>query len=315
VSTSVIPPLLERLVDDAAVFPPGNAAVAAAIAGHRRHRGAWYSVLVGRLLLPTSSLTEAASRLGPDELLEVGIVADVPLDRLDRHVNGVDPRLRVGQVEAPVARRGEDPQAGLDALLPLCARWESVDVYAEVPLTPGLLGALDRIAAHRDAGTRIAPKFRTGGLAAELFPTPMELAAIMCACHERGLAFKLTAGLHRALRHNDPETGFIHHGFLNVLAASVAAAGGAEVVEVCEVLAATDPLPVIEVIRPHRAGPRALWAGFGSCSIDEPLDDLRALGLIDAKVTAAGGGQLGTAAGGGQLGTAAGGGGAQRSTA
>jgi hypothetical protein len=192
----------------------------------------------------------------------------------------------VGQVEAPVARRGEDPQAGLDTLLPLCDRWPSVDVYAEVPLTSGLLGALDRIAAHHEAGARIAPKFRTGGLAAELFPTPMELAAIICACHERGLAFKLTAGLHRALRHNDPETGFIHHGFLNVLAASVAAADGAEVMEVCEVLAAIDPLPVIEATRPHRGDPRPLWIGFGSCSIDEPLDDLRALGLIDAAVSA-----------------------------
>jgi hypothetical protein len=286
VSTSVIPPLLERLVDDAAVFPPGSATVATAVAEHRRHRESWYAALVGRLLLPTSSLAEAAAVLEAEESLEIGVVCDVPLDRLDRHVSGADPRLRVGQVEAAVARRGEDPQAGLDTLLPLCARWEAADVYAEVPLTSGLLGALDRIAAHRAAGTRIAPKFRTGGLAAELFPTPMELAAIICACHERGLAFKLTAGLHRALRHNDPETGFVHHGFLNVLAASIAAAGGAEVVEVCEVLAAVDPLPVIEATRPHRGEPRPLWIGFGSCSVDEPLEDLRALGLIDARVTA-----------------------------
>jgi hypothetical protein len=290
VSTSVIPPLLERLVDDAAVFPPGSATVAAAIAGHRGHRAAWYSALVGRLLLPTSALAEATRTLGPDDSVDIGIVADVPLDHLDRYVTGVDPRLRVGQVEAAVARRGEDPRPGLDLLLSLCARWPAADVYAEVPLTAGLLAALDRITTHRAGGTRIAPKFRTGGLAAELFPTPMELAAIICACHERGLDFKLTAGLHRALRHNDPETGFTHHGFLNVLAASMAAADGAEVVEVCEVLAATDPLPVIEATRPHRARSRPLWIGFGSCSVTEPLEDLRALGLVDAAVPAGGGG-------------------------
>jgi hypothetical protein len=293
VSTSAIPPLLERLVDDAAVFPPGSATVPAAVAGHRGHRAAWYTALVGRLLLPTTSLPEAARRLDPDESVEIGIVADVALDRLDAYVAGADPRLRVGQIEAAVARRGEDPQAGLDRLLPLCARWPTVDVYAEVPLTAGLLGALDRIAAQRAGGTRIAPKFRTGGLAAELFPTPMELAAIICACHERGLDFKLTAGLHRALRHNDPETGFTHHGFLNVLAASMAAAAGAEVVEVCEVLAATDPLPVIEATRPYRSDQRPLWIGFGSCSVTEPLEDLRALGLIDAAAAAAGSGQRG----------------------
>ena len=168
-------------MDDAAVFPPGSATVAAAGAGHRVHRGGWYSGLVGRLLLPASSLAEAASALAHDETLAVGVVADAPLERLDRYVRDADARLRVGQVEAAVARRGEDPQAGLDVLLPLCGQWETADVYAEVPLTPGLLGALDRIAAQRRAGTRIAPKFRTGGLAAELFPTPMELAAIICA--------------------------------------------------------------------------------------------------------------------------------------
>ena len=268
-------------MDDAAVFPPGSATVPAAIAGHRRHRASWYAALVGRLLLPTSSLPEAASGLRPDESLEIGIVADVPLAHLDRHVSGADPRLRVRQVEAPVARRGEDPQAGLDALLPLCTRWELADVYAEVPLTTGLLGALDRIAAHREAGTRIAPKFRTGGLAAELFPTPMELAAIICACHERGLPFKLTAGLHRALRHNDPETGFVHHGFLNVLVAAAVAVEGAEVAEVAEVLASTHPVPLVEPARSRRDEPRPLWAGFGATNVLEPLTELIRLGLIN----------------------------------
>jgi len=293
-------------VDDAAVFPPGSATVPAAVAEHRQHRASWYSALVGRLLLPASSLAEAGSvlaREAGEAPLEIGIVADVPLDRLDRYVGGVDARLRVGQIEAPVARRGENPQTGLDVLLPLCARWDSIDVYAEVPLTAGLLAALDRIAEHRAGGTRIAPKFRTGGLAAELFPTPMELAAIICACHERGLEFKLTAGLHRALRHNDPETGFTHHGFLNVLAGCLAALDGAEVLDVCEVLAATDPVPVVETLRPRRAEPRRLWIGFGSCSIAEPLEDLRAFGLIGA-TTAAGGGASVAAAGGGPRGSA-----------
>ena len=54
-------------MDDAAVFPPGSATVAAAIIGHRRHRTAWYSALVGPLLLPTSAVAEAATELRPDE--------------------------------------------------------------------------------------------------------------------------------------------------------------------------------------------------------------------------------------------------------
>jgi hypothetical protein len=284
VSTSAIPPLFDRLVDDDAVFPPGSATIRDAVAAHRRHRREWYAPLVGPLLLPASGLAEAAGLLGPAERIEIGIVADVPLDQLDRVVRGTDPGLIVRQVEAPMARRGEDPQVGLDVLLPASAGWASLDVFAEIPLTGGLLGALDRIASERAGGARLAPKFRTGGLAAELFPTPMELAAIITACHERGLPFKLSAGLHRAVRHNDPETGFTHHGFLNVLAACLAATGGAEVVTVAELLAATDPVPLIEATRPVRGAQRPLWTGFGSCSVGEPLDDLRGLGLLGAAV-------------------------------
>jgi hypothetical protein len=108
----------------------------------------------------------------------------------------------------------------------------------------------------------------------------MELAAVVCACRDRSLPFKLTAGLHRAIRHNDPETAFTHHGFLNVLAATMVAAAGAEVVEVAERLATTDPTILIETVRPGREAERPLWIGFGSCSVPEPVGDLRQLGLL-----------------------------------
>ena len=150
-----------------------------------------------------------------------------------------------------------------------------------MPLSFGLLAALDRIAEERRAGRRVSAKFRTGGLAAELFPTPVELAAVICACRDRDLPFKLTAGLHHALRHTDPETGFTHHGFLNILVATAAAVDGAEVAEVAELLAATDPVPLIEPARARRDGGRELWVGFGSCSVVDPLTDLIRLGLVN----------------------------------
>ncbi len=271
-----VPPLLVGLLDDAAVFPPGSAPLPTAVADHRRHRAAWYAPLVGPLLVPAGDAPAAVALLGPDERLAVGLVG--ALDAVTAAVGAADPRLDVRQVESPVAKRGENPQPGLAALLPLAAQRT---VYAEIPLTFGLLGALDTVAVARRAGRDIAPKFRTGGLAAELFPTPVELAAVICACRERDLPFKLTAGLHHALRHTDPETGFVHHGFLNVLVAATLAADGTEVAEVAEVLAATDPLPLIEPARARRGDNRPLWIGFGSCSVTEPLGDLIRLGLIN----------------------------------
>ncbi|WP_090804682.1 hypothetical protein [Asanoa ishikariensis] len=271
-------PLFHRLIDDAAVFPPGNAALPDAVTAHREHRAAWYAELVGPLLVPATSVDALTGLLDPAERLDIGIIGDLPIDRL-----GVpdDPRVVVRQIEAAVAKRGEDPQPGLARVLDLAARQPEIDVYAEIPLTFGLLAGLDTIATARASGARVAAKFRTGGLAAELFPTPVELAAVICACRERELPFKLTAGLHHALRHADPETGFTHHGFLNVLAGTALALDGGEVADVAELLAAIDAVPLIEPVRARRHQPRGLWVGFGSCSMIEPLTDLIRLGLVN----------------------------------
>ncbi|MFI6758500.1 hypothetical protein ACIBF5_05055 [Micromonospora sp. NPDC050417] len=281
-----VPRLFAGLVDDAAVFPPGNASLHDAVAAHRQHRTAWYADLVGPLLVPATALPHLPALLGPDERIEVGVIGDVPIGRLPDLLAAVDPRVCPRQVEAAVAKRGEDPTPGLTALLDqhtatLRAGAPAPDLYAEVPLTWGLLAALDRIAEARAAGIPVAAKFRTGGLAAELFPSPAELAAVIRACRERALPFKLTAGLHHALRHTDPETGFTHHGFVNVLVATAAATEGAEVAEIAELLASGDPLRMVEPARVRREQDRALWRGFGSCSIDEPLTDLVQLGLIN----------------------------------
>jgi hypothetical protein len=277
VSTGLIPVLFMRLVDDAAVFPPGNASLVDAVAAHREHRAAWYADLVGPLLVPASDLP-ALTRLAGGTPIAAGVIGDVPLDRLAAALAAGGPSVEVVQVEAAVAKRGEDPQPGIERLLSLGF---GGDLYAEVPLTWGLLAALDRLASARARGARVAAKFRTGGLAAELFPTPVELAAVICACRDRELPFKLTAGLHHALRHTDPETGFTHHGFLNILVATAAAVDGAEVAEVAELLAATDPVPLIEPARARRETERALWVGFGSCSMLDPLTDLIRLGLVN----------------------------------
>jgi hypothetical protein len=270
--------LFVGLVDDAAVFPPGSASLPEAVVAHRAHRGAWYADLIGPLLVPATALRDLPPLLEPAELIDVGVVCDVPITALPELVAAADPRVRVRQVEAAIAKRGEDPAPGLASLLGLDL--PGLTLYAETPLTWGLFEALDTIATARAGGAPVAAKFRTGGLAAELFPTPVELAAVICACRDRGLPFKLTAGLHHAIRHPDPETGFTHHGFLNIVVAVIVAAEGAEVIDVAEVLGATDPVPLIERVRPHRGQDRPLWVGFGSCSVTEPLDDLTRLGLV-----------------------------------
>ncbi|WP_091403145.1 MULTISPECIES: hypothetical protein [Micromonospora] len=280
-----VPALLHGLVDDAAVFPPGSAALHDALAAHRQHRAAWYADLVGPLLIPASDVAagELSGLVDPGEGLVVGVIGDTGIGNLPFALSFLAPDgVAARQVEVAVAKRGEDPLPGIAELLRLTDELPGVEaVYAELPLTFGLMGALDALVAARADGAPIAAKFRTGGLAAELFPTPTELAAVICACRDRGLPFKLTAGLHQAIRHLDPETGFTHHGYANVLAATLAAADGDGVRSVAELLTVVDPRPLVERTTARLDGPRPLWVGFGSCSILEPLTDLIRLGLVN----------------------------------
>ena len=80
-----------------------------------------------------------------------------------------------------------------------------------------------------------------------------------------GLAFKASAGLHHAVRTGEA------HGFLNLLLA-VFHPGAAE-----EALADPDPA---RGLTPADGCVRERFRGFGSCSFFEPVDELRALGLL-----------------------------------
>ncbi|WP_026922464.1 hypothetical protein [Glycomyces arizonensis] len=257
--SDAIPAVLQNLIDDAAVFPPGNAALEDAVPAHRGHRQSWYEPMVGPLLVPASRLGEL--RPGRTEL-RIGVIVDVEPEQVAELVDALDGSVTVAQYES---------RAALHHLVGAAKEWEA-PVFAELPFGEDGLDAV--------VGTGLVPKFRTGGPSAEFFPPPEVLAAVMVGCARRGLRFKLTAGLHRAVRHRDAETGFVHHGFLNVLAASAEASGGADEAAVAAILASTDAEELADRVRAIADRPRLLWSGFGSCSIMEPLEDLMALSLL-----------------------------------
>jgi len=149
--------------------------------------------------------------------------------------------------------------------------------YVELPRGEGWRPALAVVGAAGHGA-----KLRTGGPRADAFPTEAEVADFVYACVATEIPFKCTAGLHNAVRHTDPETGFEHHGFLNLALAVAAAVRGDDPQPV---LAERDADRVAAAVRElddataERA--RALYAGHGSCSLGEPAGDLLAMGLLD----------------------------------
>lgn len=264
--SAAIPPFLTGLVDDAAVFPPGNAALTDALHNHREHRQSWYASLVGPLLLPASSLHRLPADIAP---LAIGIVADTGIAEVSSAMRRLPRTVTVKQIEA---RAGDKDNVA--ALIELQTQL-SLPVFAELPITPRPDDLLDQL-----VGTEVTPKFRTGGATPQMFPSPESLAEGIVACAKRGLGFKLTAGLHEAIRHTDSATGFVHHGFANVAVAAWEANSGADVTKVTDMLKVTESDTLRDQIRGMLAHSRPLWAGFGSCSIHEPLNDLKGLSLV-----------------------------------
>src|SRR5215210_7013162 len=98
--------LVSGMVDDAALFPPGNAPMRTALDDHARHRTASYAGFVGPFVCPTTRLTELRETLPADQHLAVSLVVDdglaVTVEALGAAT--ADERLSLVAVEASHAR-------------------------------------------------------------------------------------------------------------------------------------------------------------------------------------------------------------------
>ncbi|MCC9305958.1 hypothetical protein LN042_02345 [Kitasatospora sp. RB6PN24] len=283
-SPSVIPPLFAGLCDDAAIFPPGDLPLSEAVPAHRAHRTAWYADLVGPFLCGAGRIEALGAELGEGELA-VGLIVPEGSAGLEPALRTVanDPRLRIAGIEITADRDVPAPEgvrrvrAALERHLPEYA--PAAPTAIELPRGDELLLALDEL-----EGGPYRAKFRTGGTATAAFPGELELASFLYGAVYRKVAVKFTAGLHHALRHDDPATGFAHHGFLNLLLATHAALGGAEHPELSALLARRDgdgiAAELTELSGDQVAAVRAVFTSFGTCSIAEPLADLAAHGLV-----------------------------------
>lgn len=275
-----VPDTYRAFFDDAATFPPGRAALQDAVRAYLARRHTPLAAAVGPSVLAVADLSAAAelvAQIEPDgEALPVSAV--VPVGGLGeaRHTAAeVANHIRVTAVEVKTAEQEDLAALAEDAGHVVAA--DDVAVWLE--LAAGQIDA-DTLALLGDRALGL--KFRTGGLSAELFPTAQTLGEVIVASVRADVPFKLTAGLHGSIRCTAAETGFDHHGFLNIAAATAAARAGAELAEVAELLRTTDAAR-LTATTPDGSWRRS-FTSFGTCSILEPAESLRQLGLLDPRL-------------------------------
>lgn len=272
--------MFDRLIDDAAMFPPGNAPVAEAIAEHRAYREAWFAPLIGPLVVPDTQLAAVGQALRQAEgsgKVSVSVVntsgAGGLVALVGRAVDGVE----IVAVETAL-RDFEDLEGNAQRVVSAAAELdEDVAVFVELPYAPGWESAM---AVVEEAGH--LGKIRTGGLEPTDFPSPDRLAEQLSVLVEADLPFKATAGLH----HAQPIPGAdadrpVQHGFLNVLAAVEALVGGASVEDAVAVLRQVDPAAIAAWTDDTVDRVRRRFRSFGCCGVLDPVGDLVALGLVE----------------------------------
>lgn len=269
--------LFASLIDDAAVFPPGSATLAEAVDRHRAHQASGYRDLIGPLLVPARAAGELGALTAGGNRLRVALIAR-PGEPPSRLHDGLS------------VLRADRTAEVVDVELGWTPDWRGLGlngqrVTLEVPRGPEQLEAL-RDAARTTSDRAVRVKFRTGATPSWPWPGEAELAQFIAAAIAHGLAFKLTGGLHHAVRgrHAVSGTAEEQHGLLNVLCAVARAIDGEPADRLRAVLAERDAEVLsraVAVLGPATAARvRAAFVSYGCCEVTDPVRELIGLRLL-----------------------------------
>lgn len=285
--------LLAGIVDYAGLFPPAGLDMRSAVTNYASYLGGQYRWMLGRFVVPARRLAELEEAIASTGVQWTGtwhlsVLVDAPADlpavrEFNARRAAIRPLLLADAVEAKATSTNDVDAYGRSA-------HDGLTIYLE--LAPG--AELPALLEHvRHAG--LNAKIRTGGVTEGAFPSTHAVADFINACATAAVNFKATAGLHHPVRARYPltyEAGCDHgtmHGFLNLLVATALIRRG----KTSEAHMALENEDAGSYMTDDRfswrdvsldihdaATTRRFLHSFGSCSFDEPVNELKRLGLL-----------------------------------
>jgi hypothetical protein len=296
--------LLDQAIDYAGMFPPCTLALEPALrnqASYVRSSEAW---MLNGFVLPVEQFDAARQLLSdfdPHHPLRVAALgpkttkADAFLDGLYNTETAIRSFSRYDvdlvsishfEMFLPEDVDSTSLKAARSIVSELPVFWEAPPERAEQTIA-----LIARHSSDEDMAT-FGYKLRTGGVTADAFPTSVQIARALVTAATHQLPAKFTAGLHHPIRQFRDEVKTKMHGFLNVLGAAVLAAEHQwDADQAAMMLEDEDPRSFSftddffawrdwKIDTERLQYRRKFVRSFGSCSFDEPRDDLRALGLL-----------------------------------
>jgi hypothetical protein len=298
--------LLSKSIHYAGLFPPASLPLSEAIEMFKRYLHGRESWIISSIVLPIDRLGEAAGSLTdiPFQLTAIPRRTGDPQEWLGRLQEDCDelrsflaihPQVAIQALEIPLPKSGAASEIArqVEELVPLM---NGHRVFLELP--PGESSFRDELAAtiaalQRHRLSLWGIKLRMGGTLPDAFPSTALVADVLATVRDHQVPIKFTAGLHHPLYHWNNDLGVHMHGFINVLMAAMFAHACRLPPKNIETILADErskdfvfngnvarwlDLPIrTELIEDLRR----LIVGFGSCSVNEPLHDLRTLGWVD----------------------------------
>ncbi len=314
---SSVQTLMGGLIDYAGLFPPSKLPMKKATENYAKYLRAEHADFVGRFICPvpkleelsreasivmpgtyaTSGYPEHADSIEPWQISGI-IIGDLEenlemIYRFNEHhddeANGL---ALVDAIEMRVSSADE-----IDEALEIIP--EMIDTAFEVPQDIIMNGDPRGLIAAM-SGSGVLAKIRCGGVEPSMFPSSENITDFMLACKNASVLFKCTAGLHhpirseQALTYEDDAPRGVMHGFVNVFvaAAYVLSAKSPDQQTAVGILEEMNPNAFIfnedgvihkktRVSTIQLAQMREGFAtSYGSCSVDEPIADLKAMGLL-----------------------------------
>jgi hypothetical protein len=288
--------LMAGAVDYAGLFPPSQLSMQDAVLNYALNRAGVYNWMLGRFVLPAARLDEFLEFASPHlsrgrEGWRLSVLAGENVNETMKQIAAFNKKNAPSvfcdslEVKAASVSKIENTVAALP---------DDLTTYFEVATDEKFVELVSTLALR---GQRA--KIRTGGVVPEAFPKSIDIIKFVRTCAAANVPFKATAGLHHPIRAFRPltysETGpkGTMHGFLNLflMAGFVRAGFKPKTLEELmeeefdEVFKFVDDgitwrgeyvLTTFQIEQLRQAGIQS----FGSCSFDEPVADLQALGLL-----------------------------------
>jgi hypothetical protein len=289
--------LLSEIIDYAGLFPPSNLSMPEAVINYATYKNSNYNWMLGRFVCPVERLDEflgsAKDFFARDAkgAWKLSVLASNNIYETIRKVEEFNINNNPGAICDSLEIKAESTEQ-IEKIVEVVPN--NYTNYFELPLDERLSDMVSTLAIHNQRA-----KIRTGGVTPDLFPKTNEIIRFMRTCLAANIPFKATAGLHHPIRCFKPLTYELNspkgtmHGFLNLFLATGFGREGYKP----EILEEIMEEEFEEVFEFDENG--AYWqkdyflnnamlknlrdshiTSFGSCSFDEPIQDLQNIGIL-----------------------------------